>query len=761
MSVYKTDGLTNFQKCHRMIFLCPEGSLSHWGVKKIEYCYRNERTKIHVIWAHVIRRTIALAMPIFNLLDALHYVPMAAYKLVQLKPKDALHDLLKCFKCLQVFLCAVPTLVVAMIEPKWFYRTEGMWLDVKNEQMKREITHAFEKMKGDGQAGAETVVHLKAACEKVIDKMVGNDRAIEILKKVLEKVISEIPTDDLEKQEIIIEQYIEMFSELLVCSAHQQVELNKMTEHFTGILELIIKVRHPLLRLSLIHLIVTTAKNNPDTYEDIAKKEYANHNRQALLYMVARLITDDGDLLARLMEISNDRNFKDRQMRTSFIATLHEIHQSELKDSDKEKALGSLLDSFDLDQRIAEAGKSVQRKKREPKNAEERDQMIEDKKRNIEQKQGEIQSGNKKVKRLESQIQNLKNEIALLEKMRFISDSEREELLKLKKDKGSHFHSAQNILRMFLSLNDKNFASKYLSQIGSKKKYPHLSDERIVTDIFKEIFDLENLPPDAFEKIQRLRAPWALVAFHGRLNEVKAKYRSDLIQCNKAIVQALLDGTYDELRHETDANPTLKKVFEVQPDLKDKWMHPSEDDYTVKGLYSKATKRFANFKIVEANDPSDILLIGNDTHTCVHLGGRIECVSGMSAFIRDGKIHTILIKDEEGVTVAETQLQLMWDEVNKKPVLFIEEANFLGGENNDYSLEHAIYSYARERAKELGLNLVSCYHMKDPKGKLISSRKYEGKVGSLGSSSPLEYVNRYFKNYSKPYDLGQTWYVTT
>lgn len=222
---------------------------------------------------------------------------------------------------------------------------------------------------------------------------------------------------------------------------------------------------------------------------------------------------------------------------------------------------------------------------------------------------------------------------------------------------------------------------------------------------------------------------------------------------------SLLDGTYNDLRHETEDNPTLETVFNHDPTLREKWINPPQD-LTVGELYPNATRRFKDYAIVDSIDPSDILLIGNDMHTCVHLGGRISRVKGLSAFTRDGKIHTILVKDDQGKTVGETQLQLLWDEKQNKPVLFVEQANFVGAENKDFSVEHALYNFAKRRARELGLELTTVYTMKDPSGKLMS-KAYPGKVGSLGSSAPVEYVNRYYKNYSKVYDLGQTYLVDT
>jgi hypothetical protein len=63
MKLYKSDGLSGYQNFHRKVFEAPQGGLAHWGVKKIENFYRNERIVYHPIWAHTARRLIALAMP--------------------------------------------------------------------------------------------------------------------------------------------------------------------------------------------------------------------------------------------------------------------------------------------------------------------------------------------------------------------------------------------------------------------------------------------------------------------------------------------------------------------------------------------------------------------------------------------------------------------------------------------------------------------------------------------------------------------------
>lgn len=494
MKLYKSDGLSDYQKFHRKVFETPKGSLSHWGVSKIEHFYRNERVIYHTVIAHVVRRVIAFAMPIFNLMDVLHFTAISAYKIVTLQPKDSGYALLKCLKSLQLFLCAFPTLLIGVIEPKLIYRTDGMWLDVKKVQVRSQITKNFEKLCEETEGGKTQVAHLKEALETAIGKMVENEDAIELLHEVLAKVISEIPTDDPNKQEIVIEQYIEMFSELLVCAENQNVELDKLTEHFTDLLELIITVRHPILRLSLIERLMTTAKNHPDIYQDIAEREYANSSRQALPYLVGRLITEDEETLDRLLTVSNDRYFKSRTNQTDFIETLHEIYESNLGSRDQETALKLFLDSFELDGKIVDARKIGRRRKGVPTSSEERDQRIAAKRRDIQEKTSKI-TGKEKDKRkdwsLSQKIEGLEREITALEEMELPSAAESRALLKKDKGKYGHYLAAKDVLRMLLSITDRNLVSGCLTDIAEGEKYSHLSDESIVTDIFKEVFELE------------------------------------------------------------------------------------------------------------------------------------------------------------------------------------------------------------------------------------------------------------------------------
>ena len=114
---------------------------------------------------------------------------------------------------------------------------------------------------------------------------------------------------------------------------------------------------------------------------------------------------------------------------------------------------------------------------------------------------------------------------------------------------------------------------------------------------------------------------------------------------------------------------------------------------------------------------------------------------------------------QKGAIKAQAELQLMWDDKNKRPVLFLEElcTALDRKEEGSKAICKAIVEYAKKRAEALGLDLVTRYEEKngmlDPEK---PSLPYEGTVTSLGSSSPIEYVNTYFDIINGPYSVGAT-----
>jgi hypothetical protein len=127
----------------------------------------------------------------------------------------------------------------------------------------------------------------------------------------------------------------------------------------------------------------------------------------------------------------------------------------------------------------------------------------------------------------------------------------------------------------------------------------------------------------------------------------------------------------------------------------------------------------------------------------------------MLGLLADGKFHTIVAKNRMGEPIAaETQMQLLWDTKNRCPVLFLESIHYKGGAKGDHTLQKAVQSYAKRYAADLGLNLISNREGRDAKFKFLKG-KYNGKVVSMGGSSPVSFLN--FKHgsfFGNHYHLG-------
>jgi hypothetical protein len=102
---------------------------------------------------------------------------------------------------------------------------------------------------------------------------------------------------------------------------------------------------------------------------------------------------------------------------------------------------------------------------------------------------------------------------------------------------------------------------------------------------------------------------------------------------------------------------------------------------------------------------------------------------------------------------------LLWDGTKNQPVLLLEETFFKGKEEEDYTLENASIAYARQMAKDLGVELVvSVYNNSDPNTSIIG-KQYKGSVVSLKTCSPIEYVYSFNSIVKPPYAMGQCYVV--
>jgi hypothetical protein len=191
-----------------------------------------------------------------------------------------------------------------------------------------------------------------------------------------------------------------------------------------------------------------------------------------------------------------------------------------------------------------------------------------------------------------------------------------------------------------------------------------------------------------------------------------------------------------------------------------KWMDKNPKRCKVHELTPNASDYFKDCEVTLAQDPSDIVLFGDDLRHCLNLNGRLNRVLGLFAFLVNGKTHMIVAKSSrKGASIAQVPILLLWDETKKQPVLFLELMYFKGKERNDFTLENALLAYAKQMSAALEVPLVVSGYKNDDPNTSVVGEEYQGSIVSLKTSSPFEYVDSIGRLVKPPYSLGRCYFI--
>jgi hypothetical protein len=210
----------------------------------------------------------------------------------------------------------------------------------------------------------------------------------------------------------------------------------------------------------------------------------------------------------------------------------------------------------------------------------------------------------------------------------------------------------------------------------------------------------------------------------------KERLMSTLVSC----VEGILEGNLESLRYDMDQSLHLKTIFSTREDLFEAWKkgaaHPLSD-FLAAGFSSKRGKSYEGFTIMDMDDAQDLFLCGTEVpESCLRISGEQILSKCLMGYVLDGKNRIIEVKDPSGKIIARHILRILWDEAQQQPVLFLER---LYPAIVAPEIQKALLSFAKSRAKALGLSLLSQGYSKE-----IS---YASPVRSLGSRAPFEYTD--------------------
>lgn len=141
-----------------------------------------------------------------------------------------------------------------------------------------------------------------------------------------------------------------------------------------------------------------------------------------------------------------------------------------------------------------------------------------------------------------------------------------------------------------------------------------------------------------------------------------------------------------------------------------------------------------SYKIEDTDAWEDMLQIGTEIMTsCQRISGDPFYNKCLLAYLGDGKDRAIVVKDKSGKIVARSIMRLLWDDTNKKPVVFQEMLYHNPGVPQ--KALNAIDLMFKQRAKQFKIPLVKGVCQKD------NTNPYKANLQSLGSPAPFEYVD--------------------
>lgn len=690
--------LTKFQQFQKSVFTPPKGSLLAWGIAKMEFCENEERVGIAYISGRIIKRIIAAVMPLFALLDAICFLGKAIFKAITLRTDEARADIMSCGKCLGIFFASIIATPPAICFPLKVYRSEKAWDKVMDKQVFQRIKGEYETRMAnvDANDGKGLEVLRQVILEKC-GTLIADDQIKNALQEILQNL--NLPQEDQDnyKQSVLVSNYMALFAHISVVIWKKNLVLSpEAHQDFVNLAEKLCDLHNDEIRLKLTDILLNSLEGKAESF-----KRWQSFSNGDAGTQPHEQKTTGNSKNGKLAEYAYLPLFAASQLglEISFVEKISDICSRAFKEKFRNIELTTFLCtlySTSVDHTIKE-------------------EII-----------TQIHDNQSKADTIYTKANLARN--------------------------------SMKIFTTLLTTNDAKLIESCL-QIGKEEG----NSDAVLKALFNEIFDIELEADELKVLLEGLRAPWAWLRFHTRLKELSGSERSKALEASRKCLKWFVKGTYHQKRHNEDNNAHLEAIFDKFPDLRQSWV--KSPVRKVAELIPGADDVSKEFDVLDTQDPSDILLIGVEAHQCMNLFGRLYRLKGLVGFLMDGKTHVMVVKNARGEIRAEGELQLMWDSQNKRPVLFLEEictaASFGTPEAKNVRL--ALLAYAKERAHQLKLDLVGHYEDIGNSFSYIYDNplalprtNYNGNVSSLGTSSPIEYVNCYLDILEGPYTLKGT-----
>lgn len=254
---------------------------------------------------------------------------------------------------------------------------------------------------------------------------------------------------------------------------------------------------------------------------------------------------------------------------------------------------------------------------------------------------------------------------------------------------------------------------------------------------FEKLFVIEKMT-DLMTRYEntfgQFRDPNALFTYLRTIDRLPDNEKKEVKATLNAYVNSVLKGNFQKTRYNPANSPHLRQIFSARPELEMLWCTPirsknaAGSEPTEVEVKEKEEQANTRYQTVDTDDPCNLLMIGTDVKgSCMRIDGDPNKIKALISYPMNGEIRAIAYIPEN-IPTARVALRLMWDSKNQCPVILQER---LYSNVDDSATEERVYNLAKEKAKAMGLCLVS--------QDIRTEVPYNGTVTFLGGFAPFVY----------------------
>jgi len=267
--IYNKSNLTGLQHINEKITSPTNRSLSGWAIRKIEYLQTKAYLKMHSVLALNLSKILAVAVPVFAVLDTLASPFKVLYCAVTLNGKGVKEELVNSVKHLALIFFSIPASCRNIAKPRTAYHSLETWKNIKADKFAHDLIEKEKELRGEG--GELTKESLAKAIKETIPSIVVSEKASARLDKIIE-VIAEELKEGTEDSEIVSEHYIKFFSKFILECQNSGLPLDTVDETFFELMTALVRLRMPSTRVKLMKKIIEDFSTNKKISQDFKKQ---------------------------------------------------------------------------------------------------------------------------------------------------------------------------------------------------------------------------------------------------------------------------------------------------------------------------------------------------------------------------------------------------------------------------------------------------------------------------------------------------------